>query len=225
MKTIICGAGDVGYSIADKLSKENFEVTVIDESEERLSKVSENLDVKTIIGIPSLPSVLLDAGAKDCKILIAVTKSDETNMVTCQIGHSIFKIPKKIARIRQQDYLNDQWHDLYNNNNFPIDAIISPEFAIHSSKKNDKKLSYFFSSGRKITYYLSIPLLIFMFVFADFFLNIIFAEMEIKYLIVCRILIITVLIEIIFSHMDSFLVMSGLLMERISKTQQKKFLL
>lgn len=91
-----------------------------------------------------------------------------------------------------------------------VDAIISPEFAIHSSKKNDKKLSYFFSSGRKITYYLSIPLLIFMFVFADFFLNIIFAEMEIKYLIVCRILIITVLIEIIFSHMDSFLVMSGL---------------
>ena len=133
MKTIICGAGDVGYSIADKLSKENFEVTVIDESEERLSKVSENLDVKTIVGIPSLPSVLLDAGAKDCKILIAVTKSDETNMVTCQIGHSIFKISKKIARIRQQDYLNDQWHDLYNNNNFPIDAIISPEQEVAKS--------------------------------------------------------------------------------------------
>ena len=61
MKTIICGAGDVGYSIADKLSKENFEVTVIDDSEEKLSKVSENLDVKTINGIPSLPSVLSDA--------------------------------------------------------------------------------------------------------------------------------------------------------------------
>ena len=75
MKTIICGAGDVGYSIADKLSKENFEVTVIDDSEEKLIKVSENLDVKTINGIPSLPSVLLDAGAKDCEILIAVTKS------------------------------------------------------------------------------------------------------------------------------------------------------
>ena len=133
MKTIICGAGDVGYSIADKLSKENFEVTVIDESENRLSKVSENLDVKTILGSPSLPSVLLDAGGKDCEILIAVTKSDETNMVTCQIGHSLFEIPKKIARIRQQDYLQDQWKNLYNNNNFPIDAIISPEQEVAKS--------------------------------------------------------------------------------------------
>ena len=133
MKTIICGAGDVGYSIADKLSKENFEVTVIDDSEGKLIKVSENLDVKTINGIPSLPSVLLDAGAKDCEILIAVTKSDETNMVTCQIGHSLFQIPKKIARIRQQDYLQDQWQNLYNNNNFPIDAIISPEQEVAKS--------------------------------------------------------------------------------------------
>ena len=133
MKTIICGAGDVGYSIADKLSKENFEVTVIDDSEEKLIKISENLDVKTINGIPSLPSVLLDAGAKDCEILIAVTKSDETNMVTCQIGHSLFQIPKKIARIRQQDYLQDQWQNLYNNNNFPIDAIISPEQEVAKS--------------------------------------------------------------------------------------------
>ncbi len=133
MKTIICGAGDVGYSIADKLSKENFEVTVIDESDERLSKVSENLDVKTINGIPSLPSVLLEAGAKECEILIAVTKSDETNMVTCQIGHSLFEIPKKIARIRHQDYLQEQWQNLYNNNNFPIDAIISPEQEVAKS--------------------------------------------------------------------------------------------
>ena len=133
MKTIICGAGDVGYSIADKLSNENFEVTVIDESYEKLSKVSENLDVKTVQGIPSLPSVLLDAGAKDCEILIAVTRSDETNMVTCQIGHSLFNIPKKIARIRQQDYLKDQWQNLYNNSNFPIDAIISPEQEVAKS--------------------------------------------------------------------------------------------
>tara|TARA_B100001057_G_scaffold301843_1_gene302043 strand:+ start:25 stop:1389 length:1365 start_codon:yes stop_codon:yes gene_type:complete len=133
MKTIICGAGDVGYSIADKLSKEKFEVTVIDESDVKLLKVSENLDVKTIQGVPSLPSVLLDAGAEDCEILIAVTRSDETNMVTCQIGHSLFKISKKIARIRQQDYLKEQWQDLYNDNNFPIDAIISPEQEVANS--------------------------------------------------------------------------------------------
>ena len=127
MKSIICGAGDVGYSISDKLSKEGFEVTVIDESSERLREIAEKLDVKTILGVPSLPSTLSSAGAKDCEILIAVTKSDETNMICCQIGHSLFQIPKKIARIRQQDYLKDEWQNLYTNKNLPIDAIISPE--------------------------------------------------------------------------------------------------
>ena len=127
MKSIICGAGDVGYSIADKLSKEGFEVTVLDESKERLKIISDNLDVKTIIGVPSLPSTLSTAGAKDCDILIAVTKSDETNMICCQIGYSLFNIPKKIARIRQQDYLKGEWMSLFTDKNLPIDAIISPE--------------------------------------------------------------------------------------------------
>ena len=127
MKSIICGAGDVGYIIAEKLSKEGFEITVVDESKERLKKISENIDVKTIVGTPSLPTTLSDAGAKDCDILIAVTKSDETNMICCQIGYSLFNIPKKIARIRQQDYLKKEWENLYTNKNLPIDAIISPE--------------------------------------------------------------------------------------------------
>ncbi len=127
MKTIICGSGDIGYSIADKLSKENFEVTVVDEASEKLDKISDNLDVKVVAGLPSLPSVLMNAGAKDCEILIAVTKSDESNMIACQIGHSLFKIPKKIARIRQQDYLKGEWQNLYTKNDLPIDAIISPE--------------------------------------------------------------------------------------------------
>jgi len=127
MKSLICGAGDVGYSIADKLSKEDFEVTVIDESRDRLKKISENLDVKTIVGAPSLPSTLFKAGAKDCDILIAVTKSDETNMICCQIGHSLFDIPKKIARIREQDYLKGEWQNLFTTKILPIDAIISPE--------------------------------------------------------------------------------------------------
>jgi len=127
MKTIICGAGEVGYSIADKLSKENFEVTVVDESSEGLNKISENLDVKIIKGVPSLPSVLINAGAKECEIIIAVTKSDEMNMVSCQIAHTLFNIPKKIARVRKQDYLKGEWQNLYTKNNLPIDAIISPE--------------------------------------------------------------------------------------------------
>lgn len=127
MKSIICGAGDVGYSIADKLSKENFEVTVIDESSDRLKKISDNIDVKTVLGAPSLPSTLSNAGGKDCDILIAVTKSDETNMICCQVGHSLFEIPKNIARIRQQDYLKGEWQKLFTTKNLPIDAIISPE--------------------------------------------------------------------------------------------------
>ena len=122
MKSIICGAGDVGYSIADKLSKEGIEVTVIDESSEKLKKISENLDVKTVVGVPSFPTTLANAGAKDCDILIAVTKSDEINMICCQVGHSLFEIPKKISRIRQKGYLKGEWQSLYANKNLPIDA-------------------------------------------------------------------------------------------------------
>ena len=127
MKSIICGAGVVGLSIAEKLSKEGIDVTVIDESKDRIKKISETIDVKTILGAASHPSILSSAGASNCDILIAVTKSDETNMIACQIGFSFFQIPTKIARIRQQDYLAEEWSRLYNKENLPIDAIISPE--------------------------------------------------------------------------------------------------
>ena len=127
MKSIICGAGVVGKSIAESLSKEGLDVTVIDESREAIKKISDSLDVKTIIGAASSPSVLESAGSKDSDILIAVTKSDETNMVACQIAYSIFNIPTKIARIRQQDYLKSEWAELYCKENIPIDYIISPE--------------------------------------------------------------------------------------------------
>ena len=127
MKSIICGAGVVGQSIAESLSKEGIEITVIDESIEAIKKISDTLDVKTIVGAVSSPSILESAGARDSDILIAVTQSDETNMVACQIGYSLFKIPTKIARIRQQDYLKAEWANLYNKENLPIDYIISPE--------------------------------------------------------------------------------------------------
>ncbi len=127
MKSIICGAGVVGQSIAEKLSKEGIDTTVVDESQELLKKISDNMDVKTVTGPASSPTILSAAGAKDCDILIAVTRSDETNMVACQIGYSLFKIPTKIARIRQQDYLKIEWSNLYTKDNMPIDAIISPE--------------------------------------------------------------------------------------------------
>ena len=109
MKSIVCGAGVVGSSIAEKLSSEGLDVTVIDQSSELITKINERLDVKAIVGHGSNPSILEKAGASDCDILIAVTQVDEVNMVACQIAHSIFKIPTKIARIRQQDYLKENW--------------------------------------------------------------------------------------------------------------------
>ena len=127
MKSIVCGAGVVGKSIAESLSKEGLEVTVIDESIEAIKKISDSLDVKTIIGAVGSPSILESADAKNCDILIAVTKSDETNMIACQIAYTLFKVPTKIARIRNQDYLKQEWSNLYNKENLPIDFIISPE--------------------------------------------------------------------------------------------------
>ena len=130
MKSIVCGAGLIGQGIAETLSKEGLDVIVIDESEDMIKKISDTLDVKTIVGTACLPTILESAGANDCDFLIAVTRSDETNMVACQIGFSLFNIPTKIARIRQQEYLRGEWMHIYNNENFPIDTIISPEYEV-----------------------------------------------------------------------------------------------
>jgi len=130
MKSIVCGAGVVGSSIAEKLSSEGLEVTVVDQSTELISKINEKLDVKAILGNGSNPSILEKAGASDCDILIAVTQIDEVNMLACQIAHTIFNIPTKIARIRQQDYLKEDWPDEYKKNILPLNAIISPEIEV-----------------------------------------------------------------------------------------------
>tara|TARA_Y100000590_G_scaffold414951_1_gene512276 strand:- start:3095 stop:4459 length:1365 start_codon:yes stop_codon:yes gene_type:complete len=130
MKSIICGAGSVGTSIAQKLSEEGLDVVVIDQSPELIKKINDHLDVKAIIGHGSNPSVLEKAGANDCDILIAVTQIDEINMIACQIAHTIFNIPTKIARIRQQEYLKDDWANLFTKNDLPIDTIISPEVEV-----------------------------------------------------------------------------------------------
>ena len=127
MKIIVCGAGQVGFSIAKTLSKENNQVTVIDQDAEMLRKVNDALDVMTVMGQASTPSVLEEAGAKDAEMLIAVTGSDEVNMVTCQLSHMLFSIPTKIARIRTQDFLNPLWAPLFGPDRMPIDVIISPE--------------------------------------------------------------------------------------------------
>lgn len=130
MDIIICGAGRVGYGIAEKLSAERNSVTIVDISPELIQTVTTELDVRGIVGHGSYPSILKEAGAETADMIIAVTYSDEVNMIACQIAHSLFGTPMKIARVRAQDYLNDRWRDLYSRKNMPIDVIISPEIEI-----------------------------------------------------------------------------------------------
>ena len=133
MNIIICGAGRVGFTIAKLLTEQNHSVTVIDQSSEDIQKINEALDVKAIVGKATYPSILEKADAADADMIIAVTRNDEINMLICQIAYTAFKIPKKIARIRSQNYLDPKFSKLYNKENLPIDVIISPEIEIAKS--------------------------------------------------------------------------------------------
>ena len=133
MNIIICGAGRVGFTIAKQLSEQAHSITVIDTSSEDIQKIDEALDVKAIVGKATYPTILEKANASETDMIIAVTRNDEINMLICQIAFSIFNIPKKIARIRSQDYLNPKFTAVYNKENLPIDVIISPELEIAKS--------------------------------------------------------------------------------------------
>jgi len=133
MNIIICGAGRVGFTIAKLLSEQGHSITVIDQSSEDIQKINDSLDVKAIVGKATYPTILEKANASEADMIIAVTRNDEINMLICQIAFSIFKIPKKIARIRSQDYLNPKFTRVYNKENLPIDVIISPEIEIAKS--------------------------------------------------------------------------------------------
>jgi trk system potassium uptake protein len=127
MKVIICGAGQVGWQIARHLSGEKNDVTIIDVNADLVRRASDTLDVQGIVGFASHPDVLDRAGARDADMIIAATHSDEVNMVTCQVAHSIFGITRKIARLRSQNYLEPIYADLYRRDHLPIDVVISPE--------------------------------------------------------------------------------------------------
>ncbi len=132
MRVIVCGAGQVGYQIARHLASEGNDVVVIDRSEELVAKLSDALDVRGVAGFASHPDVLERAGARDADMLIAATYSDEVNMVACQVAHTLFEVPKKIARIRSQEYLKPQWSDMFRRDHMPIDVVISPEIEVAS---------------------------------------------------------------------------------------------
>ncbi len=127
MKVIICGAGQVGWQIARHLAGERNDVTVVDRNPDLVRRATDMLDVQGVTGFASYPDVLERAGAEDADMLIAATHSDEVNMVTCQVAHSIFGVPRKIARLRAQSYLDAIYSDLYRREHMPIDVVISPE--------------------------------------------------------------------------------------------------
>ncbi|WP_270730547.1 Trk system potassium transporter TrkA [Shimia sp. Alg240-R146] len=130
MKVIICGAGQVGWQIARHLSGENNDVTVVDSNPELVRRATDTLDVQGIAGFASYPEILDRAGARDADMVIAATYSDEVNMVTCQVAHSVFEVPRKIARLRSRSYLNVVYSDLYRREHMPIDVVISPELEV-----------------------------------------------------------------------------------------------
>lgn len=137
MRVIVCGAGQVGYHIARQLSLENHDVAVVDSSEENIRNVGDTLDVQAILGFASYPDILERANAADADMIIAVTQSDEVNMVACQVAHSLFNVPTKLARVRNQSYLKPIWADLFSRDNMPIDVIISPELEVARTISRD----------------------------------------------------------------------------------------
>lgn len=125
MKILILGAGQVGASVAATLAREDDDITLVDTDANSLHKLQDHYDIRTIQGLASHPDVLARAGAADADLVLAVTNSDETNMVACQICHTLYNTPTKIARIRAQEYLKKP--ELFNNDAIAIDVLISPE--------------------------------------------------------------------------------------------------
>lgn len=130
MKIIVGGGGSVGQSIVSYLVKGNNDIVVIDNNQAQLDEIAKEFDILPILGEFSHPSVLERAGAEDADLLVAVTDIDEVNMVACQVAHTLFGLPKKIARINSEDFLDSLWAPLYNDHNFPIDLVISPNIEI-----------------------------------------------------------------------------------------------
>ncbi len=125
MKIIILGAGQVGGTLAISLAGEDNDITLVDTNPKKLRALQDQLDLRTIVGYGSHPQILRQAGAEDADMVIAVTNSDETNMIACQVAYSVFNTPTKIARIRSPEYLKEK--KLFNADNLPVDVVISPE--------------------------------------------------------------------------------------------------
>ena len=125
MRIIILGAGQVGESVAEALASEANDITLVDRDARALADLADRLDVRTVIGNGALPSVLKQAGIDDTELLIAVTQSDQTNLVACKIARSLFNVPTRIARLRAADFLGAE--ELLDDSNFSVSHAICPE--------------------------------------------------------------------------------------------------
>jgi len=128
MKIIILGAGQVGASVAEGLASEKNDITMVDYDGVRLAELQSRLDLRTVVGNAAAPSVLRRAGAEDTDLLIAVTQSDQANLVACKLAHTVFNVPTRLARLRSLDFLDDA--ELLSTANFAVDFALCPEQVI-----------------------------------------------------------------------------------------------
>ena len=128
MKILILGAGQVGGTLAEYLAKESFDVSLVDHDPNRLQVFADRLDIQTTVGWASHPDILRRAGADDADIIVAVTSSDEVNMISCQVCYSLFRTPTKIARVRAETYSSRK--GFFSKEHMPIDVLINPEHVV-----------------------------------------------------------------------------------------------
>ncbi|MDR0776259.1 MAG: Trk system potassium transporter TrkA [Azonexus sp.] len=128
MKVIILGAGQVGTSVAESLASEKNDITVVDFDGPRLAYLQERFDLRTVVGNAATPSTLRRAGAEDADMIIAVTQSDQSNLVACKLAHGVFNVPTRIARLRSEDFLQDE--SLLSTDHFAVDFALCPEQVI-----------------------------------------------------------------------------------------------
>lgn len=130
MKIVVGGASNVGKSIVGYLSLGNNDIVVVDEDAAKLNEIAKEYDIQPVLGSISHPDVQDGLGMKNMDMLIAVTDSDEVNMVACQVAYTLFNVPKKIARVDSKYFLSPLWNTLYNEKSLPIDLVITPDVEI-----------------------------------------------------------------------------------------------
>ena len=128
MKIVILGAGQVGSTVASALVHEDNDITIVDIDERRLKELQGQMDIRCVLGHASHPRILERAGIEDADLVIALTNSDETNMVACQIAYSLYNVPTRVARVRSTEYTDRP--ELFHREHFPIDVLISPELLL-----------------------------------------------------------------------------------------------